>query len=605
LDVVFTNLKKGITSMRFTCLPIVAAVCATTLALPASAQTIFPLGHAEILAGSRFDLKVEFPAVVDAGAAKLTINGKDAASVLGRKPELIEREDGKDVSSLILRGASLAKPGQYTVTASDGSHSKTVVWNVYGTTAKPAAKNVILFIGDGFSIAQRTAARMLSKGYEDGKLKGKLAMDEMPYMALLTTQGTDSIVTDSANAAHAYTTGHKSCVNALGVYCSRAANSLDHPKVETIAELAKRQGLAVGAVTNSEIEDATPASMVSHTRRRSDYNDIVKMFYDSKIDVMMGGGSPNFLPKSTAGSKRTDDVDYIEQFKSAGYNFVTTKTEMNAAASDAKTTRLLGLYNTGNVDGALDLKFLKKGTVSKFPDQPDVVEEMKAAIKVLSRNKKGFVLMVESARIDKYAHSMDPERSIYDAIMLDDAVKAAKDWAKANGNNTMILVTADHTHPVSIIGTVNDDAPGEDMRNKVGTYEDAGFPNYPAPDADGYPDKVDVSRRVRMVFGTYPDYYETFRPYMDGENVPAIKNADGVMVANEKYKDVPGAVFRVGNLPNKGARAANQGVHSGDDVILTAMGPGADKVHGQLENSDLFRIMAEALALSPQGKAAK
>lgn len=591
--------------MRFSCTPIAVAVCAAAMALPAAAQTIFPLGHAEILAGSHFDLKVEFPGVIDAATAQLTINGKDAASVLGHKPELIEREDGKDVSSLILRGATLSKPGQYTVTASDGSHSKTVIWNVYGTKAKPAAKNVILFIGDGFSIAQRTAARMLSKGYEDGKLKGKLAMDEMPYMALLTTQGTDSIVTDSANAAHAYTTGHKSCVNALGVYCSRAEKSLDHPKVETIAEIAKRHGLAVGAVTNSEIEDATPASMVSHTRRRSDYNDIVKMFYDSKIDVMMGGGSPNFLPRSTPGSKRTDDVDYIEKFKNAGYSFATTKTEMNTATGDAKTTRLLGLYNTGNIDGALDLKFLKKGTVNKFPDQPDVVEEMKAAIKVLSRNKKGFVLMVESARIDKYAHSMDPERSIYDAIMLDDAVKAAKDWAKANGNNTMILVTADHTHPVSIIGTVNDDAPGDDMRNKVGTYEDAGFPNYPAPDADGYPDRVDVSRRVRMVFGTYPDYYETFRPYMDGENVPAIKNADGVMVANEKYKDVPGAVYRVGNLPNKGPRGANQGVHSGDDVILTAMGPGADKVHGQLENSDLFRIMAEALALSPQGKAVK
>ncbi|MBS1210780.1 MAG: alkaline phosphatase [Proteobacteria bacterium] len=583
--------------MRFALAPLAAALCAAAFTLPATAQTIFPLNRAEILAGSHFDLKVEFPGLVDASAAKLSVNGKDAATVFGKRAELIAREDGKDVSSLILRGARITKPGSYTVTASDGTNTRSVTWNVYATPAKAAAKNVILFIGDGFSIAHRTAARMLSKGYEDGKLKGKLAMDEMPYMALLTTQGTDSIITDSANAAHAYTTGHKSCVNALGVYCSRAAASLDHPKVETLTEIAKRSGLSVGAVTNSEVEDATPASMVAHTRRRSDYNDIVKMFYDSKIDVIMGGGSPNFLPKSTPGSKRTDDVDYIEQFKGAGYAFATTKAEMNTAAADSKTTKLLGLYNTGNVDGALDLKFLKKGSVSKFPDQPDVVEEMKAAIKVLSRNKKGFVLMVESARIDKYSHSMDPERAIYDTIMLDDAVKAAQDWAKANGNNTMILVTADHTHPVSIIGTVNDEAPGDDMRNKVGTYEDAGFPNYPAPDADGYPNKVDVSRRVRMVFGAYPDYYDTFRPYLDGENVPGIKNAEGITVANEAYKNVPGAVLRVGNLPNKGPRGANQGIHSGDDVLLTAMGPGANKVHGQMENSDLFRVVAEALAL--------
>jgi alkaline phosphatase len=273
---------------------------------------------------------------------------------------------------------------------------------------------------------------------------------------------------------------------------------------------------------------------------------------------------------------------------------------MLAAAEDATTTKLLGLYNTGNVDGALDLKFLKKGTVARFPDQPDVPEEMNAALKVLSRNKNGFVLMVESARIDKYSHSLDAERAIYDTIMLDSAVRQAKAWAKAHGDNTLILVTADHGHAVSVIGTVNDDLPGTEMRNKVGTYNEAGFPNYPAPDAEGYPNKVDVSRRLRLVFGSYPDHYDTFAPHMEGEFVPTIRNADGVMVANDKYKDVPGAVLREGNLPNKGTSAANSGVHSGDDVVLTATGPGANKVHGQMENTDLFRIMAEALALSPQ-----
>jgi alkaline phosphatase len=337
--------------------------------------------------------------------------------------------------------------------------------------------------------------------------------------------------------------------------------------------------------------------MVAHTRRRSDYNDIVKMYYDSGIDVMMGGGSPNFLPKSTAGSKRADETDYIAEFRKAGYALAITRSEMLAAADDARTTRLLGLYNTGNVDGALDLKFLKKGSVAKFPDQPDVVEEMLAAIKILSRNGNGFVLMVESARIDKYSHSMDPERAIYDTIMLDNAVKAAQQWAGANGNETLIMVTADHSHPVSVIGTVDDDSPEEEMRNRIGIYEGAGFPGY-QPNSEGYPVSVDVPRRLRFIFGAYPDYYDTFRPFLDGEFVPAIKNSEGVMVANEKYKDVPNAVLRVGNLPNKGPRAANQGIHSGDDVILTAMGPGADKVHGQMENTELFRVIAEALALA-------
>lgn len=592
--------------MRFKPVSLTVALCAAAFSATCAAQTIFPLTRADILAGSKFDFKVEFDSVLDAAQVKVTINAQDYSKALGKSAELIAREDGKEVSSLLLRDASISKPGQYVVVASDGKSSATVTWTVYATPAKPVAKNVILFVGDGFSIGHRTAARILSRSIEGGKYTGKLALDDMPYMALLATQGTDSIITDSANAAHAYTTGHKSCVNALGVYCSRAANTLDHPKVETLTSLAKRRGMAVGAVTNSEIEDATPAAMVAHTRRRSDFNDIVKMFYDSKIDVIMGGGSPNFLPKSTPGSKRADEIDYIDLFKRADYKLAITKTEMLGAADDVKTTRLLGLYNTGNVDGALDLKFLKKGSVAKFPDQPDVPEEMAAALKVLSRNKNGFVLLVESARIDKYSHSLDPERAVYDTIMLDSAVKQAKEWAKANGNNTLILVTADHAHAVSVVGTVNDDEPGADMRNKIGTYDKAGFPNYPAPDAEGYPNKVDVSRRLRLTFGSYPDHYDTFRPFMDGEFVPTIRNADGVMVANEKYKSVPGAVLREGNLPNKGARASNSGVHTGDDVVLTAMGPGAEKVHGLMENTEVFRVIAEALALAPQqGRAAK
>ena len=592
--------------MRFKPASLTVALCVAVLSATCAAQTIFPLTRADILAGSKFDFKVEFDSVLDPAQVKVTINAQDYSKALGKSAELIAREDGKEVSSLLLRDASISKPGQYVVVASDGKSSATVTWTVYATPAKPVAKNVILFVGDGFSIGHRTAARILSRSIEGGKYTGKLALDDMPYMALLATQGTDSIITDSANAAHAYTTGHKSCVNALGVYCSRAANTLDHPKVETLTSLAKRRGMAVGAVTNSEIEDATPAAMVAHTRRRSDFNDIVKMFYDSKIDVIMGGGSPNFLPKSTPGSKRADEIDYIDLFKRADYKLAITKTEMLAAADDVKTTRLLGLYNTGNVDGALDLKFLKKGSVAKFPDQPDVPEEMAAALKVLSRNKNGFVLLVESARIDKYSHSLDPERAVYDTIMLDSAVKQAKEWAKANGNNTLILVTADHAHAVSVVGTVNDDAPGADMRNKIGTYDQAGFPNYPAPDAEGYPNKVDVSRRLRLTFGSYPDHYDTFRPFMDGEFVPTIRNADGVMVANEKYKSLPGAVLREGNLPNKGARASNSGVHTGDDVVLTAIGPGAEKVHGLMENTEVFRVIAEALALAPQqGRVAK
>ena len=99
------------------------------------------------------------------------------------------------------------------------------------------ARNVILFIGDGLSLAHLTAARVLAKGLVEGRYGGELAMDDMPHMALVSTSGVDSLVTDSANSMSAYTTGHKSCVNAMGIYCARNKSGLAHPRVETITEL--------------------------------------------------------------------------------------------------------------------------------------------------------------------------------------------------------------------------------------------------------------------------------------------------------------------------------------------------------------------------------
>lgn len=568
------------------------AVAATLAgAAPAAAQTIYPIDRAEILEGSHFDFKVEFPNAPTSADVNVTINGKPAGEVFGRATNFIQSEEGQKHSAMWLRGASLPA-GRYTVEATQGANKATVNWEVFGTPAR-RAKNVILFVGDGFSIAHRTAARIMSKGLKEGRYGGELAIDDMPNMALISTSGSDSVVTDSANAAHAYTTGHKSCVNALGVYCALNALTLDHPKVETISEVIRRRNkMAIGVVTNSEIEDATPASMVAHTRRRSDYNDIVKMFLDVKPDVMMGGGSPNFLPKATNGSKRTDDLDAIAKFKEAGYTVATSKTEMNAAVSGG-AKKLLGLYNTGNIDGAFDLRLAKKGSVSKFPDQPDVVEQTKAALEMLKGNEDGFFLMVESARIDKYSHSLDWERAVFDTIMLDNAVKAAKDFA-GDRNDTLIIVVADHAHPVSLIGTYNDDRPGQLLRDKLGIYQDSVVPNYGPRDADGYPTDVNTSRRLAVVFGSYPDTCDTGKPYMDGERVPAVAGAEkSTYVANEKDCTAPMAVRKQGNLPFE----SNSGVHAADDVVLTAMGPGAEKFRGHKPNTYVFRVMAEALAL--------
>ncbi|MBC7800467.1 MAG: alkaline phosphatase [Gemmatimonadaceae bacterium] len=574
--------------MRATVIGLIASLASTAV----GAQVIYPIDRAEILAGSRFDLKVEFPGVVDPARMRVTVNGQDHAAALGRAADFLAREDNKDVSAAVLRNVTIDQPGTYAVTATDGARTATVTWEVYAAPTPRRAKNVVLLVADGMAVANVTAARILSGQIEQGRYRRTLTMDGLPHMAAVGTSGSDSIATDSANSASAFHTGHKSAVNAMGVYASRAAGTLDHPKVETLGEIVKRRlGMSVGIVTNTEIQDATPAAVFAHTRRRADYVPITDQLLAFEPDVILGGGSASFLPQATPGSRRRDERDMIAAFRDKGYAFADTAAALSVA-SDPATKKLLGLFTLGNMDGALDRFYLKKGTVGRFPDQPDLTEQTSAALRVLERNPAGFFLAIEAGLIDKANHPLDWERSVYDTIMLDRTLKVVMDWIGTR-NDTLVIIVPDHAHGVAVIGTVRDEVEAEQMRDKVSVYADAGFPNYPAPDARGYPPSVDVSRRLAMFYASFPDHYESFRPNLEGQRVPAVRSgAGGPIIANER-NNVPGAMLRIGNLP----RDAEQGVHSVDDVILRAAGPGADRLHGFVDNTFVFRAMAEALGL--------
>jgi alkaline phosphatase len=571
-----------------------ALVVSTVLAGAAQAATVYPLDRATILTASPFDFKVEFNSVVKPEDVKITVNGQDYKTVLGKEVQFVAEEKNKDKvlgSAVILRGLTIATAGDYKVEVSAGSETKSVVWNVYATGSAPKAKNIIFLLGDGLSVAHRTAARIMSKGMTEGKANGRLAMDDLDRMAFVGTSATNAVDTDSANTMSAYMTGHKTAVNAIGVYADRTPDSLDDPKVETIAEAVRRQtGKSIGIVATAEIEDATPAAVVSHTRNRNDKAEIVGMMLDVKPDVVLGGGSAYFLPQATAGSKRKDDKDYIKLFKDAGYSVATDKAEL--AANVNANGLLLGLFHPGNMDVTLDREFLKKGTVEKYPNQPGLVEMTKVALDRLSKDQDGFFLMVEGSSIDKMSHPLDWDRAVIETIEFDQAIAVAREFQKTHPD-TLIVVTGDHTHGVSIIGTVDDDKPGTEMREKVGTYAEAGFPNYKDENGDGYPDKIDVSRRLFLAANNGPDHYETFRPKMDGPFVPAIQNEKKEYIANEQYKNVPGAVFVQGNIPKNG----DSGVHSVDDVVLQSAGPGSEGFKGYMEESDIYKVLADTFAL--------
>ena len=131
----------------------------------------------------------------------------------------------------------------------------------------------------------------------------------------------------------------------------------------------------------------------------------------------------------------------------------------------ATAAKILGLFHTGNMDVALDRKFLKKGTVDKFPDQPGLVQLTDVALTQLAKNQDGFFVMIEGASVDKQKHTLDWERAEFEMIEFDQAVGVAREFVKTHPD-TLLIVTGDHTHGNSLIGTIDPASRGEEARER-------------------------------------------------------------------------------------------------------------------------------------------
>mgnify|MGYP003052043978 FL=1 len=544
---------------------------------------VLPIDNAKFVQGQIFDFAVE----IKNGSSDMnvTVNGKDAAQFFGKNS--VRKMEG-NTAVYRIDDVSFPKAGNITIEVKDGSNERSASYTVTNEKSKKRAKNVILFVGDGMSLQARQIARILSKGITEGRYNDLLNMEKMDNVAVVTTSGYDAIVTDSANSASAYATGHKSVVNAMGVYENCTKDPFDDPKVENIIELVKRtRGMATGIVSTSNITDATPAAMVSHTRRRAEQNFIAQTMLEDKHrpDVILGGGSRHFIPMDVPGSKRKDNVDVIKSFEELGYSFSGTKTELENTPQSAD--KLLGLYQLDNMNVYIDRAVIKNPKVLKgFTDQPGLVEMTEKAIDTLSKNDNGFFLMVEGACVDKQLHVLDWQRAAYDNIELDKAVGAAQKFAAQN-NDTLIIVVADHAHGASITGTYHE-LDGKTGREAVRTYADSKWSTFEDADGDGYPDNPDPAVTLAVQFANHPDCNIDYR-FKDVPTPPAIMGKDGKAIANPLTK----GEFYAGNIPAK----ADQEVHAADDVILTAQGPGADYFKGTMDNTEVFFGIVRALGI--------
>lgn len=471
------------------------------------------------------------------------------------------------------------------------------------------AKNVILFVGDGMGVSTLTAARIL-KGQNAGELgeEGYLTFEEFPHSALVKTYNVDAQTPDSAGTMTAMMSGLKTDVGVIGVdediergNCATVAGN----EVVTALELAEIKGLSTGVISTARITHATPAATYAKSADRN-WEDVSDMPEDAVtagctdiadqlvnfesnlearfsgidvdgIEVVMGGGRRHFLPKdeafnsadavSSVEGDRTDDRDLTSEWQQMYENGVYVIDQAGFDAIDTETTeRVFGLFNESHMQYEAD-------RANDIAGEPSIAEMTEKAINILDNNDKGFFLMVESGRIDHGHHAGSAYNALTDTLAFEAAVKAA--YENTTPEETLILVTADHSHVFTIAGYPKRGNPILGKVVNVGSDE-------PATAADDMP-------------------YTTLG-YTNGlghQNLGTETDADAVYAydANTGRVDLTNIDTTASGYHQEALIPLGSETHAGEDISLHATGPGSQLVQGVVEQNVVFHLINQALDL--------
>ncbi len=468
------------------------------------------------------------------------------------------------------------------------------------------AKNVILFVGDGMGISTVTAARIL-EGQNLG-FSGEehnLSFDKFAFSGLSKTYNVDGQTPDSAGTMTAMMSGVKSDVGVIGV--SEAVErgnceSVNGNELVSALELAEIAGMSTGVVTTARITHATPAATYAKSADRnwedsgdlpagSSCKDIADQLVNFEanlearfqgldvdgIEVAFGGGRRSFLPKDAAYNSadaksavegdRTDGRDLTAEWQA---KYPTGNYVMDQAGFDAinpsNASRVFGLFNESHMQYEADRK-------NDIAGEPSLTQMTQKAIDILDNNDKGFFLMVESGRIDHGHHAGSAYGALTDAIEFNKAVQAAVNMT--NDDDTLIIVTADHSHVFTIAGYPKRGNPILGKVVGIGKTE-------PALAADGMP-------YTTVGYANGPG----FRDFGDVTNADA--SYDGNMVTGRV--DLSAVDTTKPGFHQEALVPLSSETHAGEDVGIYATGPGSQLVTGTNEQSIIFHIMDYAADL--------
>jgi alkaline phosphatase len=464
------------------------------------------------------------------------------------------------------------------------------------------AKNVILFIGDGLGVSTMTAARIF-----EGQLRGesgeenRLAWENFPFSAFSKTYSVNQQNSDSAPTMSAIVTGVKTDQEVLSVdqhIVHGDYRTVAGHEAKTILEFAEESGRSTGIVTTTRLTHATPGACYSHTADRDWESDaditsrsaeaasakfpdiarqLIEFKYGDGLEVAFGGGRPKFIPKEKGG-ERLDGRDLAAEWvgKQPGSQFVSTRHQM--LALDAKKTRhALGLFDTSHMEFNLD-------RIEKQLDEPSLTEMTTKAIDILSQNKNGFFLMVEGGRIDQAHHYGNAYRALSETVEFSNAVRSA--LSKVDLDETLVIVTADHSHTLTMIGY---SARGNNILGLVRPVGEHG----------------ELSQRYSRDLLGLP--YTTLH-YSSGRGYtgPSDNSPEGP----KRYPQAPRRFSAATGRPDLRSVDTTDPnylqevtvpladeTHGGEDVPIFANGVKAHLVRGSMEENWIFYVMADAMRL--------
>lgn len=487
----------------------------------------------------------------------------------------------------------------------EGQNRVTQAADYTPNTDAGAAKNIILFVGDGMGVSTVTAARIL-----EGQLNGatgeenSLSFETLPHLGLAKTYNVDGQTPDSAGTMTAMITGVKTDVGVIsqaeGVTRGDCA-STSGQNLMTSLELASIAGLSTGVVSTARITHATPAATYAHVPERdweADSNlpaeavangckDIAAQLLDFNqgkgVNVVMGGGRRAFIPSTMVDAtgkagKRSDGRDLTAEWLALYPNAKYVSDRDGFINLDpASTDHLLGLFNSSHME--YDYDRVETGVKG----EPSLAEMTAKSIDILSKNNQGFVLIVEAGRIDHAHHAGNAARALHDTIALSEAVRVAME--KTSANDTLLMVTADHSHVFTIAGYPTR---GNPILGLVKSNDANGLPSATnATDANGMP-YTTVGYANGLGFASLATGGD------ERYNTAALAGR-----VDLNYTDTQSAGFHQEALVPLSSET-----HAGEDVAIFARGPGASLIEGTVEQNHLFHVMNYAGDLVNKANAA-